>query len=150
MNGDLKEQLKHQDNLAAKLVLIEEHASVRTALGKRLSDLPHLEVVETRPFLPTGPQEIVSMAPDLVLIGRPQKNLSRTEILFNQIKYWKTHQIETLILASFIDPIERESLLDAGASAYILKSINSLEMIKTIDLIQRERQTLKGFILTGG
>ncbi|MFT5195018.1 MAG: DNA-binding NarL/FixJ family response regulator, partial [Candidatus Promineifilaceae bacterium] len=54
------------------VVLIEEHQKVRLALTQSLKLQAGIDLVEVLSYLPSRPQNLLDLKPDVILIGLPQ------------------------------------------------------------------------------
>jgi DNA-binding NarL/FixJ family response regulator len=100
----------------------------------RLSAPAQLEVVGVASE-PDEALELVSIAkPDVILFGLQNgtdEDLFLTAIAVrSMVKLAPT----VIVLAPYVDSIERELLLQAGAKRYLLKHINSNNLIQEIEL----------------
>lgn len=117
-----------------RILIVDRHEAVRRALRIRLSAPAQLEVVGVASE-PDEALELVSISkPDVVLFGLQNgtdEDLFQTAIAVrNLVKLAPT----VILLAPYIDSIERELLLQAGAKRYLLKHINSYSLIQEIEL----------------
>ncbi len=118
-----------------KVLIIDRHQAVRRALRLRLNVPNHLEVigavadpVSARPF-------IIAHKPDVILLGLQNgsdEDLFRTAMAVHELAQ-ETAVI--IVLAPYVDTVERDMLLQAGASRYLLKHINSPKLIHEIESV---------------
>jgi DNA-binding NarL/FixJ family response regulator len=117
-----------------KILIIDKHEAVRRALRIRLSAPAQLEVVGTASDPAEALDHIRTFHPDVVVFGLQNgsdEDLFQTAIAIrNMVEEAST----IIVLAPFIDSVERELLLQAGAKRYLLKHINSLNLIQEIEL----------------
>jgi DNA-binding NarL/FixJ family response regulator len=124
-----------------RLVIIEKHPAVRRALRGRLEAAPHLTVVAdvsepaaALPYLnPAGFPEKCDSSPEAVLLGLHN---GPDEELFDTLKVvQKMAQCPTavIVLAPYADEVERLLMQQAGASRYLLKYIDSHQLISEIE-----------------
>lgn len=122
------------------LLIIEEHAAVRSALEIRLRVAQAIEPLVAVNTLDVGLQYVRKHIPDVVLLGCKG---SRSETLFSLVEVVKEMvKVNTavIIFAPYADEMEREALLQAGASRYLLKTINTPELIAEIETAVRKNQ----------
>ena len=120
-----------------RLIIIEEHAAVRHALWVRLQSSSNLEVVAAYPSIADWKaQQRISSAEattaDVVLLGLKSQRPRLLNAIIKEIKQLGT---AVIVLASFADDIERELILEAGAKRYLLKDINSIQLIAEIETL---------------
>jgi DNA-binding NarL/FixJ family response regulator len=124
-----------------KIVIVEKHSAVRCALHNRLRASPHLEVVAAvsepaaaLPYLGSidAPGEYLP-APEVVLLGLhngSDDELFETLTIIQQIVRRPT---AVIVLAPYADEVERLLMQQAGASRYLLKYIDSQQLIHEIE-----------------
>jgi DNA-binding NarL/FixJ family response regulator len=117
-----------------KILIIDRHEAVRRALRIRLSAPAHLDVVGVAADPVEALDRISSSAPDVIIFGLQNgsdEDLYQTAIAVRDMV--KESPI-VIILAPYVDTVERELLLQAGAKRYLLKHINSMNLIHEIEL----------------
>lgn len=118
-----------------KVSLIEQNRLVRKALAKRLSLYNHIEVVDVRPYLPDNPEELTKLSPDAILLGLPQHSVSNSKMIFSQVYDWTRSNISVVALSPYIDTDDRRNFLAAGGVDYLLKTINSDQIVQVLTQI---------------
>jgi DNA-binding NarL/FixJ family response regulator len=117
-----------------RILIIDKHEAVRRALLIRLSVPNHFEVVGSVSDINTALCQMASLKPNVVILGL--QNASNDD-LFHIALVVREIVNETAVviaLAPYIDAVERELLLQAGAKRYLLKHINSKKLIQEIEL----------------
>lgn len=117
---------------------MDEHAAVRTALEMRLRSSPGIEVLAAAHDVREGGAHLREKAPDAVLFGLKSHNRLEGECTAELISEIAAQGIPVIVLASFADDMEREQLLKAGARRYLLKDINSSQLIHEITSVTTE------------
>jgi DNA-binding NarL/FixJ family response regulator len=121
-----------------RLLIIEEHRAVRRALETRLRSSPLLEVVGAIPRLAddflNGHQ-----SPDVALLSMKRGSLQSFDRILHLVRRLGERGTAVLILTPYADDIERELLLQAGASRYLLQNVNTPQLIAEIELANAER-----------
>lgn len=114
----------------ARIYIVDEHPSVRMALVDRLRRAPELQVIGHTGDAQTVLADVESMKPDVVLV-----EVKRTDGLGLEI----IRQVASLpdgpravVLTSYGATWEHEAAARAGASGYLLKDIDSEELIRQI------------------
>lgn len=117
-----------------KILIIDKHEAVRRALRIRLSAPSQLEVIGTASDPVEALDHIRTFHPDVIIFGLQNgsdEDLFQTAVAIkNMVKEAST----IIVLAPFVDSVERELLLQAGAKRYLLKHINSLNLIQEIEI----------------
>ncbi len=117
-----------------RILIIDKHEAVRRALRIRLSVPNHLEVIGTGSDIETAKIQMSSLKPDVVILGlqnASNDDLFKTALAVREIV---NESAVVIALAPYIDAVERELLLQAGAKRYLLKHINSKKLIREIEL----------------
>ena len=122
--------------VSARLYISDEHPTVRSALAERLSRDASLTVIGQSGDAETMLSEIRRDKPDVVLV-----EVKRTDGLGLEI----IRQIANMpdppclvVLTSYASRWEEEAACRAGATAYLLKDIDTGELIRHIrQLIER-------------
>lgn len=117
-----------------RILIVDRHEAVRHALCIRLSAPTQLEVIGAASDPMEAINSIISQRPDVIIFGLQNgsdEELFQTAIAVRDM----AREAQTVIvLAPFVDSVERELLLQAGAKRYLLKHINSQNLIHEIEL----------------
>lgn len=127
-----------------KLLIIDEHTAVRDALRVRLGSSPNIEVVATADGVPNALVEMSQQAIDVVLLGlagTSDRDLRRT---INEVQTLAAQHVAVMVVTSYADDIEREVICQAGAVRYLLKDINSSQLILEIEAVAQETAAANG------
>ncbi len=116
-----------------RVVVIEAHPEVRQALASRLASAGDVDVVAAASGLSEGLEAVRRLAPDVVLLGMgvaqggmdPHPVASLRGALGAQAP-------PILVLTTFADEEARQAALGAGASGYLLKTVQSDRLIEEI------------------
>jgi CheY-like chemotaxis protein len=118
-----------------RILIIDRHEAVRRALNIRLGAHNQLEVVGVA----AGPDEALArmafFRPDVIILGLQNGS---DDVLMQTAFAVQNMVAETavvIILAPYVDAVERELLLQAGAKRYLLKHINSQKLIQEIESV---------------
>lgn len=120
-----------------RLLIIEEHVAVRDALKVRLESSTNLEVVAAHHSTAAWKacrQERKSEA-DVVLLGLKGVGQRPLTPIIHDIKEFNGSGMAVVVLASLADDVEKELVLQAGAKCYLLKDINSNQLIAEIEAL---------------
>ena len=122
-----------------RVIIIDQHKGVRNALRIRLRSALNLEIVgtvgvsEAERLLQTGLQ------PEVALLGLSGQ-IGELGIMVELVKLLVAGGTAVLALSSYIDDIARELLLQAGASDFRLKNINTPELLAEIERLAEDRR----------
>jgi DNA-binding NarL/FixJ family response regulator len=115
---------------AAKLYIVDEHPGVRAALVERLGRAANLQVIGHGGEAALVVAEVKSGQPDVVLLEVKRKDGMGLEILRQLASLPKAPHLA--VLTSYPTKWEEQAAMRAGAERYLLKEIDSEELIKTI------------------
>lgn len=117
-----------------RLIIIDRHSGVRDALRVRLRSTPNITVVGTVDAEEAQSVAATETAPDVALLGLTGQN-DELRFVVKLVRQLVAQGTAVLALSSYIDDIAREMVLQAGASDYRLKNINTPELIAEIELL---------------
>ncbi len=119
--------------MKTRLYIIDEHEPVRRALADRLSQSVSLSVVGHAAECERVIDEISSLKPDIILIEVKRKDGMGLEL---------TRQIAALpeaphlvVLTSYQKTWEELAAARAGAVTYLLKELDSSELIRKLEVL---------------
>jgi DNA-binding NarL/FixJ family response regulator len=115
-----------------RLLIIDEHRAVRRALGVRLRSSAEIDVLAAAVNASEGHNFIKDELPSAVLFGLKSTRGRELDSTISAVAELAGKGLPVIVLASYSDDIERELLLQAGASRYLLKDINSTQLIDEI------------------
>jgi DNA-binding NarL/FixJ family response regulator len=111
--------------------IVEEHDSVRSALVERLSQAPAIEVVGHSGMAEMVIEEIPQLHPDVVLLEVKRSDGMGLELLRRLKELPEPPKI--VVLTSYPAEWEEESAARTGADAYVLKDIDTDELLRIIE-----------------
>lgn len=114
----------------ARIYIVEEHPSVRMALVDRLSHAPDIQVIGYTGDADQVLKNIQELRPDVVLLEVKRSDGMGLEIV-RQIAALEGGP-KAVILTSYELDWEIDAARRAGASGYILKEIDSDELLRSI------------------
>lgn len=117
-------------NRPTRVLLADDHTMFREGLAGLLASYGGLEVVAGVPNEARVPGLARELAPD-VLIMQVQRPLERAKQTLKEIRSFPNPP-KIVIVTMFEDPTEMRDLLRLGASAYILKSSSSGQLMGVI------------------
>lgn len=126
-----------------KVLIIEGHPAVRDALYKRLSATPQLTIIQSVDDIATALSlmEASSLSvdgrplPDVIVLGLQNGTDSDLLDMLNEVRRLARHPAAVIVLAPYADEVERVLLLTAGVKRYLLKHINSQQLIREIQKV---------------
>ena len=118
-----------------RVLVIDGHEAVRRALRIRLSAPKQLEVVGVSPDPVAANEQICSRRPDVILLGLHTSSDEELAEMAKAVHDMANRAAYVIVLAPYADAIERELLLNAGAKRYLLKNINSDQLIREIESV---------------
>lgn len=129
-----------------RLLIIEEHKAVRQALLTRLRSSPMIEVIDVLPHigdaLPRAAESSLNghkQRADVALLSTKRAGERPFEQTIQLLENLVAQGTAVIVLAPFADDIEQERLLQAGASRYLLKNVNTPQLIAEIEQVNTER-----------
>ena len=122
-----------------RLVIIDQHKGVRNALRVRLRSAPNLAIVGTVDTDEAKRLAQTDLQPDVALLGLSGQN-DELAYMVDLVKQLVAKGTAVLALTSYIDDMARELVLQAGASEYRLKNINTPELLAEIELLAEDRR----------
>ena len=120
-----------------KLSLIDENHAVYQALSMRLNVENNLCIVYAGPFESAS---TVTEQADVVLLGLTADSRTNIQLTDLMVRRFVEQETAVIILTPFINDMEQQVALKAGASRYLLKTINSEMLIGEITAVYQETQ----------
>ena len=117
-----------------RLVIIDQHKGVRNALRVRLHSTPNIAVVGAGDAAQAWSLAQTDLRPDVALLGLTGHN-DELSFVVDLVKLLVAGGTAVLALTSYIDDLAREMILQAGASEYRLKNINTPELLAEIETL---------------
>lgn len=118
------------------ILLIESHAAARRALVGRLQLLDQV-VVTSKPALPDS-YALQQLKPDLAIFSLPRRSDRPKAYLQSSVRRL-ANVAPTILLSSYLQEQERVYMTDAGASHYLLKQPNSVELVTLIEAYRHSK-----------
>lgn len=113
-----------------RLLIIDEHAAVRRALARRLGAAPTLDIVGTS----ARAEELEAIHADVVLLGVRSHNRSLKQTM-QSVRALAQEGTAVIVLAPYANDVEQEQFLLAGARRYLLKDINTRQLVAEIEAV---------------
>ncbi len=115
-----------------KVMIIDEHPAVRRALKVRLDSSPEIEVTASIATIDEGEKLTQNVRPDVVLLGLRSYVDNAAASLNQAVTRFTQLGVAVLILSPYPDDVEQELFYQAGAKDYLLKDINTPQLITAI------------------
>jgi two-component system response regulator DevR len=113
-----------------RLLIIDEHRAVRQALVSRLQQSGRLEVVGSTGSSEEGLLQVEALQPSIVLLETKRSDGMGLETCR---RIARCHpKTAVIVLTSYDDEIERQAAYMAGAARYLLKDIDSNQLVDEI------------------
>jgi DNA-binding NarL/FixJ family response regulator len=116
-----------------RLLIIDDHDNVRQALRARLSALPDVEVIGCTGCWETGLREALTLEPDVVLLETKRVDGEGMEALACLAGQCASSDI--VVLTSYPDPEEWAEARSQGAVGYLLKDIDTGQLVREIQSV---------------
>ncbi|MBK9055375.1 MAG: response regulator [Chloroflexi bacterium] len=115
-----------------RVLIIDEHPAVRRALKTLLDSSPEIAVMAVVDGIVEGEKLAQLIQPDVILLGL-KSHVDNAAASFSQaVSRINKLGSAILILSPYPDDVEQEMFYQAGASDYLLKDINSPQLIASI------------------
>ena len=122
-----------------RLIIIDQHKGVRNALRVRLRSTPSLAILGAVDADKAKNLIQTDFQPDVALLGLSGDN-DELGFMVDLVRLLVAGGTAVLVLTSYIDDLAREVLLQAGASDYRLKTVNTPELLAEIELMAEDRR----------
>lgn len=113
-----------------QILLVDDHAVVRSGLKALLEAAPDMRVVGEAETGHGGVQEAMRLTPDAVIMDLRLPDISGIEACREIVQ--EHPAVRVLILTSYADRAAVRAAAAAGASGYLLKQVTSLYLVDTI------------------
>jgi len=123
-----------------RIMIVDDHEVIRLGLRTLLENYPGFEVVAEASGAREAIQQVSTCRPDIVLmdIRLPGKSgIEACEEIIN-----KFPQVKVIMLTSYAEDEMLFSAIKAGASGYVLKQVNSDDLVKSIEAVARGEASL--------
>lgn len=119
--------------MGLQVYLIEEHVQVREALADRLSKIAGVELVGQAGDAQDALREVERLRPQVILIESKREDGLGLELVRQAARSAWNPQV--VVLTTYEVAWERRAVRRAGAHEYLLKEINSAELLKRIQAL---------------
>ena len=116
-----------------QVYLIEEHAQVRAALAERLSKIAGVELVGQAGDAQEALREVERLHPQVILIESKREDGLGLELVRQAAR--SSWNPRVVVLTTYEVAWERRASRRAGAQEYLLKEIDSAELLKRIQAL---------------
>ena len=117
----------------ARILIVDDHPIVREGLAMRIAHQPGLEVCGEAADIGDAIKQVISLAPDLVIIDIALKSGNGIDL----IKRIKAHtsSVRMLVWSMYNEALYAERALRAGAMGYITKELATDKIIEAIQRV---------------
>lgn len=129
-----------KDTNCIRVLLVDDHAVVRSGLGAFLSVMPDLELVGEAE---NGAEAVVRcglLKPDVVIMDLIMPGTDG--IMATRLIHEKYPEVRVLALTSFQEDALIQQALEAGATGYLMKNISARELATAIRSAAQGKMTL--------
>lgn len=112
------------------MYLVEQHRAVRQALADWLGQAPDVQLVGYSGDLDTAQREIESQQPQVVLLEIKRADGKGMQLLSKLARMPQRPRL--VVLTSYATDLERDEVLRSGADAYVLKDIDTDELVRLV------------------
>ena len=109
-----------------RLVLADDHSLTLQGIACVLGEVPDIEIVAETGHGPDVPRLVEQTKPDMVLLDVRMPGLDGLSILDILRKH--NPEVKVVLLSAYAEPEQVEEGLRRGAAAYIVKSVNPLDL----------------------
>ena len=114
----------------ARLLIIDDHDAVREALEARLKATPGIEVIGCTGCWKRGRTIALDVQPDVVLLETKRADGEGLQALASLRE--ACPRADVLVLTSYMEPEEWEDARSQGAARYLMKDIDTTELVRAI------------------
>ena len=114
---------------------MDRHEAVRRALGIRLDATNQLAVVGITDNLSSACDKIDRSRPDVIILGLHSSSGDELANIVQSIRTLPDGSGVVIVLAPYVDALQRDLFMAAGAKRYLLKHINSQQLIQEIEAV---------------
>ncbi len=118
--------------------IIDEYPAVCEALAARLGSVASIEVVGAQSVFQDGLDCLAITKPDVVILELKWKSDGECEPVAAFVCRRAARAAAVIVLTSFVDEAERNCVMQAGASRYLLKDIDTKRLIDEIEAVAAE------------
>ena len=123
-----------------RVVLVDDHAIVRSGLERLLATADGIEVVGTAADGLEAVDLVAHSAPDVVLMDLSMPGFDGVEATRRIAAEWPATRV--LVLTSFSDERRILAAVDAGATGYLLKHVDPDALVEAIRAVHQGRSPL--------
>ena len=123
-----------------RVMIVDDHAVVRSGLSKFLTVYPDLELVAEADSGETAVQLCALHQPDVILMDMMMPGIGGVSAT-RQIRQ-RYPQVQVIALTSFPEENLVQGALQAGAIGYLLKNVTAVELVSAIRSAYAGRMTL--------
>lgn len=115
---------------AIRVILVDDHPSVRRGLAFMINAAPDIELVGEASNGVDAVALAAALLPDVVMMDMNLPKLDGLQA--TQLIRKSNPRVQVLVLSSFIEPEKVQGALNAGAVGYLIKTVDDDELIRAI------------------
>jgi len=115
---------------ATRLLIVDDHDDVREALEARLRVASEVETVACTGCWRTGLRDAVRLKPDVVLLEIKRGDGQGMDALRRLVE--ECPHTSVVVLTTYTDPDERAEAFRIGAVRYLLKEIDTPQLVREV------------------
>ncbi|MGD2104350.1 MAG: response regulator [Anaerolineae bacterium] len=119
-----------------RLLIIDDHRDVREALKDRLDATPAIEVVGCTGRWEAGLRTALDLEPEVVLLETKRADADGLRALTRLTE--ACERTEVVVLTSYADTEERAEAVSRGAVRYLLKDIDTDQLVREIQSLTQK------------
>jgi two-component system response regulator NreC len=123
-----------------RIIIVDDHGIVREGLKSLLQNQPDMEVIGEGQDGQVAVELVKELSPDIVILDMSMPNLNGIEA--TRFILQQSPDIRVVILSMHSDRHIVKETLEAGASAYVLKSNIFDEMLRALETVTEGRRYL--------
>jgi DNA-binding NarL/FixJ family response regulator len=124
--------------MSIRIFIIDEHRSAREILARRLTSRSDIEVVGTAGNGEYGLSKITQLRPDVVLLDPKMKDGNGMDVCRRACSIYSG--LKVTVLTSYVDPEERRTAIDSGVNGYLLKEVDTENLVAWIRHIASDNE----------
>lgn len=125
---------------STRLLIIDDHDAVREALETRLRADAEIEIVSCTGCWRTGLRDAARLKPAVVLLETKRADLQGLDALRSLTR--ECPHASVVVLTSYLDAGERAEALRLGAARYLLKEVDTPQLVREIQSFARPQTVI--------
>ena len=136
----------HNPTTPIRILIVDDHPVVRQGLRSLLSNHADLFIVGEADHARVVPDLVRHTMPDVVLLDIRLPGMNGIELA--KLLHQEFPQIHLIVLTNYDDDVYLIGAMEAGAQAYLLKSVSDDTLVMTIHAVQRGERLISPEMLS--